>query len=215
MKNIPNLVQGNGFTLIVNVTQYTDSIEHKESYDLTDSKWIKAFLMKGTSSYKIEVPCDVDKNNNNILNVYVNEFLPVGYYGLEVIGVTSRDYKWRFKAKPGELFNIVDPTSGYTFPEEEEIEGYISIDATIGIAGLSATQGPVGPQGPKGQDGTVSFDELTPEQIESLRGPQGEVGPQGPQGPKGDTGEVDTSNFYTKTEIDTMIGDVETLLASI
>ena len=61
----------------------------------------------------------------------------------------------------------------------------------------------------KGADGTMTFEDLTPEQVESLKGakgdkgdtgpqgpkgetgpqgPQGEPGPQGPQGPKGDTG---------------------------
>lgn len=40
----------------------------------------------------------------------------------------------------------------------------------------------------KGRDGTVSFDNLTPEQIETLRGPQGERGPQGPAGPEGPQG---------------------------
>lgn len=53
-----------------------------------------------------------------------------------------------------------------------------------------------GASGEKGDPFT--YDDFTPEQLESLRGPQGEVGPQGPQGvqgpegpqgPKGDTGE--------------------------
>ena len=80
-----------------------------------------------------------------------------------------------------------------------------------GPPGEAGPQGPVGPQGepgpqgPAGADGTVSFDQLTEEQIERLRGPvgpqgpkgdngdpgpKGDVGPQGPQGPKGETGET-------------------------
>src|SRR5699024_10624633 len=47
---------------------------------------------------------------------------------------------------------------------------------------------PQGPQGEKGQDGTVAFEELTPEQIDSLRGEQGPQGPQGSQGPEGSQG---------------------------
>lgn len=54
--------------------------------------------------------------------------------------------------------------------------------------------GEPGPEGPAGADGTVSFDELTPEQRESLRGPQGIQGAQGPQGEKGDPG-VDGRSF--------------------
>ena len=57
-----------------------------------------------------------------------------------------------------------------------------------GPIGPQGQQGPIGPQGPAGQDGTVSFDELTPEQLAMLKGPKGDTGAQGPQGPKGDTG---------------------------
>lgn len=53
---------------------------------------------------------------------------------------------------------------------------------TVNILGPRGEKGPVGPQGPKGEDGTVTFDELTDSQKESLRG---EVGPQGPIGPQG------------------------------
>ena len=62
---------------------------------------------------------------------------------------------------------------------------------TAGPKGDRGPQGPIGPQGPAGQDGTVSFDELTPEQLAMLKGPKGDkgdTGAQGPQGPKGDTG---------------------------
>lgn len=50
-------------------------------------------------------------------------------------------------------------------------------------------------QGMPGKDGTLTFDELTPEQLEKLRGPAGAEGPPGPQGiqgvkgPKGDKGD--------------------------
>ena len=69
-----------------------------------------------------------------------------------------------------------------------------------GPIGPQGPQGPIGPQGPAGKDGTVSFDELTPEQIDMLKGPKGDTGEQGPkgetgaqgiqgpQGEKGDTG---------------------------
>ena len=77
--------------------------------------------------------------------------------------------------------------------------GYTGAPGPAGTAGPKGPQGPQGPQGPKGQDGTVSFDQLTPEQIAMLKGPkgdpgeqgiQGPQGPQGIQGPKGDQGDV-------------------------
>lgn len=57
-----------------------------------------------------------------------------------------------------------------------------------GPQGLQGIQGEQGPQGVKGEDGTVTFEELTPEQIEEIRGPQGEQGLPGEQGERGEPG---------------------------
>lgn len=57
----------------------------------------------------------------------------------------------------------------------------------MGPAGKDGAIGPQGPAGPKGADGTVSFEQLTPQQIESLRGP---VGPRGANGLPGKDGAV-------------------------
>ena len=81
---------------------------------------------------------------------------------------------------------------GLTGPQGPK--GYTGAPGTPGAQGPigpQGPQGPIGPQGPAGKDGTVSFDELTPEQLDMLKGPKGdtgEQGPTGPQGPKGDTG---------------------------
>lgn len=70
----------------------------------------------------------------------------------------------------------------------------------VGPQGPQGIQGIQGPQGEKGADGTVSFDELTEAQKESLRGEDGKpftydmfteeqlAGLKGPQGPKGEQG---------------------------
>ena len=57
-----------------------------------------------------------------------------------------------------------------------------------GLKGDKGDTGPQGPEGPKGADGTVSFDQLTPEQQESLKGPKGDKGDTGPMGPQGPQG---------------------------
>lgn len=71
-------------------------------------------------------------------------------------------------------------------------------DRVIPVAGRGK-RGPAGPRGPKGEDGKMSFEDLTPEQKESLKGdtgpqgeqgPEGPAGPDGPAGPKGETGET-------------------------
>lgn len=72
--------------------------------------------------------------------------------------------------------------------------GYTGATGAQGPQGPSGERGPKGDKGdtgPKGQDGTVSFDQLTPEQVAMLKGTKGDTGEQGPQGiqgPKGDTG---------------------------
>ena len=54
--------------------------------------------------------------------------------------------------------------------------------------GAAGPQGPAGPKGDKGSQGST--------------GAKGATGPVGPTGPKGPTGEVDTSQFYDKTDSD-------------
>lgn len=66
--------------------------------------------------------------------------------------------------------------------------GYTGAPGTPGAAGPQGEKGPKGDTGPAGKDGTVSFDELTPEQLEMLKGPKGDAGPQGPQGEQGPIG---------------------------
>ena len=70
-------------------------------------------------------------------------------------------------------------------------DGIIGRDGAQGPQGERGLDGVQGPQGERGADGAVSFDELTPEQIEELRGPQGDKGFKGDQGeigPQGETG---------------------------
>ena len=58
-----------------------------------------------------------------------------------------------------------------------EAEWVASLKGKDGKDGETGSQGPMGPRGPEGPKGT--FEELTPEQKESLRGYPGEQGPAG------------------------------------
>ena len=60
--------------------------------------------------------------------------------------------------------------------------GTTTADIAKGAKGDKGDTGAQGPQGEKGLDGTITFEELTPEQKETLRGDAG------PQGPRGDSG---------------------------
>lgn len=108
-----------------------------------------------------------------------------------------------------------------------------------GIQGEQGIQGPIGPIGPKGDRGERGLQGIQgptgPRGLQGPRGekgdkgdrgdqgPQGDIGPQGPQGPAGETpdltnyytkDEIDL-NFYTKVEIDSMIGDIEIVLNEV
>ena len=64
--------------------------------------------------------------------------------------------------------------------------------ALVGPQGPQGEQGPQGPQGeqgPKGADGTMTFEDLTEEQKESLKRDKGDPGEKGDKGDKGDPGE--------------------------
>ena len=103
------------------------------------------------------------------------------------------------------------------------------------LVGMQGPEGPVGPQGPQGEkgdkgdqgeqgpagkDGTVSFDELTDEQRESLRGEQGIQGEKGDKGDQGDAftyadlttaQKADLQKGFIASEIITRIEIVDTL----
>ena len=71
-----------------------------------------------------------------------------------------------------------------------------------GIQGEPGRDGVVGRDGRDGVDGTVSFENLTPTQRESLRGetgPAGAVGPAGPTGPQGPKGADGVMTFADLT----------------
>ena len=86
----------------------------------------------------------------------------------------------------------------------------VKLESFRGPKGDRGETGPIGPQGPKGEKGdkgdrgekgdtgpqgetgakgdAFTFDDFTPEQLESLRGPKGDTGATGPQGTEGAVG---------------------------
>lgn len=85
-----------------------------------------------------------------------------------------------------------------------------------GPQGVPGIQGETGPQGPKGD--AFKYSDFTPEQLEGLRGPQGPAGTY-TQGTginiSNDTISVDTNTIATKSYVDGLVGDIETLLSQI
>ena len=175
---IPNFVQGNDFRLTVNITSL--HVEEGEqvatNFDITNCTDIHVYLTKLNNAAhcenKYEISYTLDDEHNNMIILDINEVYPVGSYGLEIIGISEIGEHWRFKAKQGELFNIVDATSSANYTDNGSLitDRYINLDAEIGVLG-------------KGDKGDT-----------------GETGPKGDKGPKGDTGDRGPQ-WYTGTAI--------------
>ena len=91
-----------------------------------------------------------------------------------------------------------------------------------GERGEQGPKGERGPQGEPGEDGTMTFEDLTPEQRESLRGPRGvpgkdgekgerglpgEPGKDGKPGDKGDKGDPFTYEDFTDEQLQALKGE--------
>ena len=89
------------------------------------------------------------------------------------------------------------------------------------LVGQKGDQGVQGPKGDKGEPG-----------VQGIQGPKGDQGIQGPKGDKGEdglttsvtvngtkythsNGDITLPNYYDKTEIDNMIGDINKILDMI
>ena len=219
----PKFVKGNDFTLFVNIKYLEIDGEEQivqQDFNVADSTDIHAWLVRKTNDVKeelrYEVPYELDPERPSFLIIpIVNmELTPAGY-GVEITGINSDGYHWRFKAKTNELFMIVDATSGGNLEGDE----YIQLDALVGVIGMDISydrskaytdeqiaqiellpgpqgpQGEPGPQGPKGDKGDKGDTgeqgpqgEPGPQGLPGATGEQGPVGPAGPAGPKGDQG---------------------------
>ena len=89
---------------------------------------------------------------------------------------------------PEQLAQLTGPTGPQGANGADGAQGPQGPTGPTGANGADGAQGPTGPTGPKGEDGTVSFEDLTPEQLAQLMGPTGPTGADGPQGPQGPTG---------------------------
>ena len=85
----------------------------------------------------------------------------------------------------GTGYSVAYPSQGAPSSGGTGADGAQGPPGPKGETGPVGPQGPVGPKGEDGADGTMTFEELTPAQTESLRGPAGPQGIQGPEGPQG------------------------------
>ena len=85
----------------------------------------------------------------------------------------------------GTGYSVAYPSQGAPSSGGTGADGAQGPPGPKGETGPVGPQGPVGPKGEDGADGTMTFEELTPAQTESIRGPAGPQGIQGPEGPQG------------------------------
>ena len=105
-------------------------------------------------------------------------------------------------------------TESYVDEAIETIELTPGPKGDKGDKGDPGKDGKDGEQGPAGKDGVDG--ETGPQGPQGERGEQGPQGEQGPKGDKGDPGEVPNLDSYaTKTYVDDMLGDIESLLGGI
>ena len=135
---IPNIVQGNDFSMSVNMLQL-DQVGDAHPYSLANCTDIKCFLTTARNAggciSRIPVDFDIDPETENIIVIHVvSAKLETNSYGLEITGINQYGQHWRFKALQNELFHLVDPTSAES--DIDDLQGYISFDAKIGLSGL-------------------------------------------------------------------------------
>ena len=97
------------------------------------------------------------------------------------------------------LYEINDAVVNMDIPDIDLTDYATNDSVDEKIAAIELTPGPQGEKGDKGD-----------------KGDQGEQGPEGPQGPQGEPGPApDLTVYATKEELNTALGDIETLLGEI
>lgn len=126
--SIPRVVRGNDFTLVVKVKNpvLKDSETVLEDFDVSESEDVKVNIVS-TIGKKTAMSYTVEEGK---LLIQFDETVKAGKYGLEITGKKDGT-DWRFYAKPGEVIEIVEPTSGSYLPI-----GAYSLTAELGVVSL-------------------------------------------------------------------------------
>lgn len=132
--NIPRIVRGNDFTLKVDVKKpvLKDGETTLEDFPIEDSTDISVNLVTQLGA-RIKMPYTV---SGSTVLVNFEETVSSGLYGLEVTG-KQNGKDWRFYAMPGELLEIVEPTSSAYIPSTDTVDGYYSVTAQAGVVSIS------------------------------------------------------------------------------
>lgn len=142
--DIPRIVRGNDFTLRVAVKHpvlTSDGNTELEDFDISTCTDIKVTLVTRLGKRK-EMPFSIGDNADNtckVILVSFDETVPSGLYGLEIVGKDKEGNDWRFYGAPGEVLQIVEPTSAAFIPSADTTEGYYDLTVDLGV--LQYSQG--------------------------------------------------------------------------
>lgn len=126
MNDILSITKGNDFTLLLDLTRKLpaeDSVAEPVVESTTDVCLLtscgKRITVPRTAEAHVLGWTLVTVNDRQQLAITIpSSVQQIDSYGLEVKGVVNGD-NWRFKAKPGETFKIVDTTNEQNIPDDQ------------------------------------------------------------------------------------------------
>lgn len=132
------IVKGNSFTLRVTLTRkiINDGNVVDRQLDDDDTNIDDCRLIPCVGR-PIPTGWQMDEEETGVILVPIADDLPCGPYGLEVIGHDRYEKKWRFCAKPGEMFIIVPITSQANVPTDKTEETYYNVSCEVGVVELA------------------------------------------------------------------------------
>jgi hypothetical protein len=124
--SILSITKGNDFTLLLDLTRKLpaeDSVAEPVVESTTDVCLLtscgKRITVPRTAEAHVLGWTLVTVNDRQQLAITIpSSVQQIDSYGLEVKGIANGD-NWRFKAKPGETFNIVDTTNEQNIPDDQ------------------------------------------------------------------------------------------------
>jgi hypothetical protein len=156
--------------VIKNLLDYDNefSIPNPETGTQASKAWVSSLLRQKMELRYSETGTDEGHSVQTMYDKYIS-------YRIDESGQWSEWTKLPDGANGATFTPHVDSEGNLSWTNEDGLENpaTVNIRGPQGIQGETGPQGPQGEQGPKGADGTMSFEELTPEQKESLKGDPG------------------------------------------
>ena len=195
-RDILRIAKGNDFTLLVMLSQKMAEQGELATGDISDtttgvivvtangSRIIVPQASTGMDAHDLQWNIATTDDGKAVAITIPCTSQQLGLYGLIIDG--NNGSHWRYKAKPGEAFEIVDATSEQHIPDDQ-----VRVFALNAFVGIGAGIGGSGTSGKSAYDIAVEngFEGTEEEWLASLHGEKGDKGDKGDKGNKGDQGD--------------------------